>query len=85
MKRCNLCDELICQHAADKLTQLRKENEELKEQLSEPPSDSLKEFLKPVVEALEKLSRLGNEPHLGNSNGNVIAQEAIAHLKEVLK
>ena len=31
-----------------------------------------------MVEALEKLSRLGNEPHLGNSDGNKIAQRAIA-------
>jgi len=29
-------------------------------------------------EALEKLSRLGNEPHLGNSEGNCIAQAALA-------
>lgn len=28
-------------------------------------------------EALEKLARLGNEPHLGNSNGNDIAQRAL--------
>ena len=27
--------------------------------------------------ALEKLARLGNEPHLGNSVGNVIAQQAL--------
>lgn len=26
---------------------------------------------------LEKLARLGNEPHLGNSDGNVIAQQAL--------
>jgi hypothetical protein len=29
-------------------------------------------------EALEKLSRLGNEPHLGNSDGNMIARDALA-------
>ena len=40
------------------LSQLRTENEQLKE-------------------ALEKLARLGNEPHLGNSEGNVIAQQAL--------
>jgi hypothetical protein len=28
--------------------------------------------------ALEKLARLGNEPHFGNSDGNIIAQEALA-------
>jgi uncharacterized coiled-coil protein SlyX len=32
-------------------------------------------------EALTKLSKLGNEPHLGNSIGNTIAQEALS--KEV--
>ena len=30
--------------------------------------------------ALEELSRLGNEPHLGNSIGNVIAQKALSSL-----
>ena len=30
--------------------------------------------------ALDKLSRLGNEPHVGNSVGNQIAQEALAAL-----
>ena len=33
---------------------------------------------KVMREALEKLARLGNEPHLGNSDGNVIAQRALA-------
>ena len=28
-------------------------------------------------EALEKLARLGNEPHYGNSIGNRVAQEAL--------
>ena len=28
--------------------------------------------------ALEKLARLGNEPHLGNSEGNMIARAALA-------
>ena len=27
--------------------------------------------------ALEKLARLGNEPYLGNSEGNIIAQQAL--------
>lgn len=30
-----------------------------------------------LVGALDKLARLGNEPHFGNSDGNVIAQEAL--------
>jgi hypothetical protein len=41
-----------------------------------------REQVMPLVEALEKLSRLGNEPFLGNSDGNVIAQRALAHVKE---
>ena len=32
---------------------------------------------KRLREALEKLARLGNEPMLGNSVGNIIAQEAL--------
>ena len=28
--------------------------------------------------ALDRLARLGNEPHYGNSDGNVIAQKALA-------
>lgn len=34
-------------------------------------------LLKEMAEALEKLSRLGNEPYLGSSIGNLIAQEAL--------
>ena len=35
-----------------------------------------------LVEALEKLARLGNEPRLGNSDGNIIARQALAAAKE---
>ncbi len=31
-----------------------------------------------LVSALEKLARLGNEPHYGNSIGNQIARDALA-------
>jgi len=34
-----------------------------------------------LVEAMEKLARLGNEPMLGNSIGNRIAQDALEKLK----
>ena len=37
--------------------------------------------LEQVKEKLEQLSRLGNEPHKGNSNGNVLAQEALTTLE----
>jgi hypothetical protein len=36
--------------------------------------------LEKVRVALDKLARLGNEPHLGNSVGNVLAQEALSLL-----
>ena len=38
--------------------------------------------LKDVKSLLEKLARLGNEPHLGNSDGNIIAQRALASLNK---
>lgn len=41
--------------------------------------------LKAVKEALEKLARLGNEPHLGNSDGNRIAQVALESLNKYQK
>ena len=40
------------------------------------------ELLKEMAEALEKLSRLGNEPYLGSSIGNLIAQEALKKYHE---
>jgi hypothetical protein len=33
-------------------------------------------------DALEKLAKLGNEPHYGNSDGNLIAQRALAAATE---
>ena len=35
-----------------------------------------------LVEALEKLARLGNEPHYGNSDGNMIARQALAQYEK---
>lgn len=35
-----------------------------------------------LTEAMEKLARLGNEPMLGNSIGNRIAQDALKKAKE---
>lgn len=34
-----------------------------------------------LIEAMEKLARLGNEPMLGNSIGNKIAQDALEKIK----
>ena len=33
--------------------------------------------IRELEKALNKLARLGNGPHLGNSDGNVIAQKAL--------
>lgn len=44
---------------------------------------SLQEKLRVARWALNKLSRLGNEPNLGNSTGNMIAREAIQQIGEV--
>ena len=35
-----------------------------------------------LIEVLEKLARLGNEPHYGNSIGNDIARASLAKVKE---
>jgi hypothetical protein len=35
-----------------------------------------------AVKALDKLARLGNGAHYGNSDGNIIAQEVLAQIKE---
>ena len=43
--------------------------------------DRLEAENKRLRDALEKLSRLGNEPHLGNSEGNKIAQAALKGTK----
>jgi len=43
-----------------------------------------KQALELALEALEKLARLGNEPHYGNSKGNDIAIAALAALKEAV-
>ena len=42
----------------------------------------LEEDNKRLRKALEKLSKLGNEPYLGNSIGNKIAQQALKPIKE---
>ena len=42
--------------------------------------DRLTAQIAEMQEALEKLARLGNEPHYGNSIGNQIAIEALAKL-----
>lgn len=47
--------------------------------------DTLRSVLTKAGEALDRLSRLGNEPHLGNSTGNRIAQAALQEINQVLK
>lgn len=38
-----------------------------------------------ALDALDKLARLGNEPFLGNSNGNVIARDAADKIRSLLQ
>ena len=45
--------------------------------------DALQQAAQQVAQALDILARLGNAPQLGNSNGNLIAQEALAVLEKV--
>ncbi len=56
------CIEGICQNCALFISKVEKD---------------LRNENKRYKDALEKLSRLGNEPHLGNSDGNKIAQQAL--------
>jgi hypothetical protein len=44
----------------------------------------MKETLELALEALEKLARLGNGEHYGNSDGNMIARAAITAIKAAL-
>ena len=73
---------------AEGMKNLRAENERLKAQLNvyldagvpETVYERNKELLREVDKlrgALEKLARLGNEPHYGNSDGNMIARAAL--------
>jgi uncharacterized protein YaaN involved in tellurite resistance len=45
--------------------------------------ESLQVQLTTAVAALDKIQRLGNEPHVGNSIGNSMATEAIAEIKKL--
>ena len=45
--------------------------------------DQLHHAAQKVAQALDILARLGHAPLLGNSNGNLIAQEALAVLEKV--
>lgn len=36
-----------------------------------------------AMEALDELARLGNAPNLGNSHGNIMAQQALESIKKV--
>jgi len=57
--------EVIGEDRCNTVTRLRDKIDEL-----EAENEALRE-------ALDKLARLGNEPHYGNSHGNVIAQKAL--------
>lgn len=74
---------LVPSKAADEIERLEKENEslkasvywlyELEKELYECQAREAK-----LREALDRLARLGNGPHYGNSVGNDIAKEALA-------
>lgn len=56
--------------------------------LLEPPAscktvEELQAKLDVATAALDKLSKLGNEPYAGNSKGNCIAQDALRNIDEV--
>jgi hypothetical protein len=48
----------------------------------EAENKRLHEVNQELLEALEKLARLGNGDHYGNSDGNMIARAAIAKAQE---
>tara|TARA_R110000868_G_scaffold82306_2_gene232493 strand:- start:172 stop:552 length:381 start_codon:yes stop_codon:yes gene_type:complete len=66
--------------ATDELRRLYDEVQQLKSDLSEEVliSNAMLEVKDELLEALEKLARLGNGEHYGNSEGNTIARAAIA-------
>ena len=48
----------------------------------EAENTALKARVEQLEKALDKLARLGNEPHFGNSRGNEIARAALAGKSE---
>jgi hypothetical protein len=59
-------------------TVLHVDLENVAEAIDTAIAEAVKEATGELVEALEKLARLGREPDYGNSTGNLIAQAAIA-------
>ena len=66
----------------DELALRRGETIAMAEQLQQE-MDQLRQAAQQAATALDKLARLGNGSIFGNSEGNVIAQEALAALKKV--
>jgi len=86
------CNTLKCVRAENHIAELgiqlmvlkgkmRKKN--IKIQELEVENKKLRTTIKQLEIVLGKLSRLGNEPLLGNSDGNVMAQEALKQLEVV--
>lgn len=67
-----LCD--ICERLIGENTQLLRRTAELEEKLAAAEK---------MREALEQLARLGNGDEYGNSDGNIIAQQALKAYEEV--
>ena len=57
-------------------------NDDYSGTVDEPTYAKLKEINGVLIEALEKLARLGNGTELGNSDGNIIAQAALNKIRE---
>ena len=69
--------------AADEIEHLTTDYNECYQELIETDlkSQGFEARIEVLEDVLDKLARLGNEPHYGNSDGNVIAQKAIAELE----
>jgi len=71
--------EKIALHYSDKCDKLQVQIEQLQAELSIFKEEARKQWLvsEKYREALEKLARLGNGKEYGNSDGNIIAQQAL--------
>ncbi len=75
--------------AADRIEALERERDDarayaaevrMREKRAEDARIAAEARLAKAVEALDRLARLGNEPHFGNSKGNVIARATLAEI-----
>lgn len=71
----------LCDSAAGVITQIDNMYAGIRQQRDEARFgyNALHRRISHLEAALDKLARLGNEPHLGNSVGNTIAREALKY------